>query len=115
MCQRPLPEQATSEPYQQLALMLERPWQPGSFGGSHECDLCRFKSESRGSANLFIPGNGVIYVCPELIVHYVNVHEYAPPDEFCLALDACPPIGSKEYFDSIRSCGGGCMLSPVGG
>ena len=101
--------------YEQLSLMLERPWQPGAFGGFHECDLCRFKSEACGTVNLFIPGNGVIYVCPELIVHYINAHEYVPPDEFCRAVDDCPPIGSDEYFDALRSCGGGSMLRPSGG
>jgi len=49
--------------YQQLSLMLERPWATRRLRGFHECDLCRFKSEARGTANLFIPGNGVIYVC----------------------------------------------------
>ena len=74
--------------------------------GHHECDLCRFEGESRGSTNFFIPYEGAIYVCPELIVHYINAHGYSPPELFCRAVLACPPMRSMPYLRAIAACGG---------
>jgi hypothetical protein len=101
--------------YDALAEMRKNPWQPFACAGLHECDLCRFEPEVRGSANLFVPASGTIYVCPDLILHYVNAHGYAPPDVFCRAVRACPPRRSMQYLKAIKECGGARLLRPTGG
>lgn len=98
--------------YDALREMRKDPWQPFACGGSHECDLCRFDSESLGSANLFIPGDGTIYVSPELIVHYINAHGYRPPEVFCRAVLACPPMRSMQYLRAIEELGGAELVRP---
>ncbi|MGW7054076.1 DUF7919 family protein [Streptomyces sp. NPDC054887] len=40
----------------------------------------------RGSAEIRVVGDGVVYAAPELITHYVEAHEYAPPAEFVRAV-----------------------------
>jgi hypothetical protein len=78
--------------------------------GMHQCDLCRFTAEARGARNLFVPGDGVIFVCPELILHYVNAHGYAPHDEFCSAVLKCPDTRTMEYRRLLLASGGRCLL-----
>ena len=101
--------------YDRLVEMRKNPWQPFAAAGLHECDLCRFDPEMRGAANLFIPGDGTIYVTPEMIVHYMNAHGYAPPDVFCRAVLACPPMRSMQYLKAMKECGGARLLRPSGG
>jgi hypothetical protein len=86
------------------------PWQPAVAGGSHPCDLCTYAPEKRGTKNLFVPGAGKVYVAPELILHYMNAHRYRPPDEFCEAVMACPPMRSQEYRRALLSSGGPGVL-----
>ncbi len=100
--------------YEALAEMRKNPWQPLVSAGVHECDLCCFEPEVCGSANLFIPAYGTIYVCPEMIVHYMNAHGYAPPDVFCRAVLACPPMRSMPYLKAIKEYGGARLLRPSG-
>lgn len=87
----------TEAVYHRLRELLRNPWQPFVCAGSHGCELCRFEPEARGAANLFVPGDGVIYCCPGLITHYVNAHDYAPPAAFTAAVLACPDTRSMEY------------------
>lgn len=106
---------------------------PAAFLGGHGCTLCDAASgqpqNSDGSRtiasydcglsgmryngvktdvgirNLFVPGKGVLYVAPSLMLHYMVDHGYAPPQEFCEALLSCPPIGSEEYYEAFeRNC-----------
>ena len=95
--------------------MCNDPWQPSVCAGFHECELCQFEAEARGAANLFIPSDGLIYVGPELIVHYVNAHGYAPPEAFCRAVLACPPMRSVAFLRAIASCGGRGLVRPAEG
>jgi hypothetical protein len=90
--------------FSKLVELQKDPWQPGVFMGVHGCDLCVYKSEASGTRNLFIPANGFAYVCPELIVHYMNAHAYAPPAEFCTAVLACPPMRSMQYLKALLHC-----------
>jgi hypothetical protein len=53
----------------------------------------------------FIPSNDVVYVCPELILHYINAHGYSPPREFCEAVLACPDIRTMEYKKRLLAAG----------
>ncbi|SRR5258708_5653988 len=66
--------------------------------GYHVCDLCpdttsqpsaRWGNTIRtlGSAEIWVATkNGVPYACPDMIVHFVEVHYYRPPVEFLEAL-----------------------------
>jgi hypothetical protein len=106
---------------QALSRMLDCPWSPIHFLGSHLCELCvgawgyaqrflgsRNRQRHRlplGHRNLFIPAGRVVYVAPELVVHYIEQHGYAPPEEFCNAVRACPPVWSDAYFAELRRSG----------
>ncbi len=39
----------------------------------------------------------LVYVAPELIVHYIEAHGYRPPDEFIQAVLRCPPQDSPAF------------------
>jgi len=100
--------------YEALVAMRKDPWEPWCLCGLHECDLCQSRDRAVGSANLFIPGDDVLYVCPELIVHYIDTHGYAPPEIFCRSVLICPPMGSMSYLRAIESGGGSQFLRPPG-
>jgi hypothetical protein len=51
-----------------------------------------------GSRRLF-------YVAPSLVLHYVDAHEYLPPESFQRAVMACPPMRSMEYLRAISRHG----------
>jgi hypothetical protein len=97
-----------------LTQLLGSAWQPGGgYKGFHTCDFCpgagrpsvfvRYpKVIQLGATNVFIPGEGVIYVAPSLILHYIDDHNYAPPAAFCDAVLACPPMGSDDYFNALQ-------------
>ena len=68
------------------------------YKGSHSCEFCPGpvfkKTESGrvsmeripgtgGNGEIHVPGlNGITYIAPALIDHYVTVHQYLPPQEF---------------------------------
>lgn len=75
------------------------PWY-GAFLGMHTCELC--DDRSVGSwANLYIPGDGVVYVAPEGIIHYIEAHDYLPPLEFRNAVERCPPGDCVDYYEAL--------------
>ncbi|MBA3468422.1 MAG: hypothetical protein H0T53_02145 [Herpetosiphonaceae bacterium] len=99
-----------------LVTLFRNPWQPTMFLGWHDCDLCqppRWPDDfhdaehtvSMGIANLFVPGTGVLYAAPSLILHSMAAHGYAPPEAFCAAVLACPPMGSEDYLQAISRNG----------
>ena len=104
-----------------LDTLLEHPWGP-AFLGFHYCSLCvrdaggfvqdlqasrRFPlgKEPKGVANLFLPGRHSVFVAPELLRHYIDVHSYLPPEEFSEAVRRCPPMGTDAYFAALRRSG----------
>jgi hypothetical protein len=104
---RPFPVGAVeARVYSTLLELSKTPWQPMGAAGWHDCDLCVYEPGAKSIRNLFIPGRGVIYVCPEMVTHYMNVHGYKPPQEFCDAVLACPPMRSMEYLRAILANGG---------
>jgi hypothetical protein len=102
-----------SDVFSKLVLLLEDPWQPAVSAGVHPCDLCLYRSEVAGTKNVFVPGEGRVYVAPELILHYMNAHRYQPPAEFCQAVLACPPMRSAEYRRALLAAGGSGFLRGV--
>lgn len=45
--------------------------------GSHDCDICGKVSISNGTRTLII--NGYTFRCPAGVDHYINHHDYVPP------------------------------------
>lgn len=80
-----------------------------SFRGLHECSLCagheRLLLDSH--LNLFVPGEGVIYVATGRVDHYIEVHGYAPPPEFVDAVMKCPDPRSAQYASAVLGINGG--------
>jgi len=97
--------------YERLAELLQDPFQPMLLMGCQECDLCQFPGKHLGANNLFVPSDGTIYVCPELILHYIDAHWYTPPEEFCQAVLSCPPTRSMEYKRLLLKNGAGVLLT----
>jgi hypothetical protein len=67
--------------------------------GSHTCEFCgeespimipapgtRERKAFLGNGEIHVPGQGVVYAAPTLIVHYIIAHGYRPPDVFVDAL-----------------------------
>jgi hypothetical protein len=97
-----------------LARLLVDAWQPMAFAGAHLCSFCRFSGgpgvvrigeiEVRvGATNLFVPGTACVFVSPSLILHYIDSHEYCPPEEFQAAVMGCPPMKSIQYLRALRA------------
>lgn len=63
-------------------------------GGPHRCHVC---SAFLASGNFGIPAGDVLYVCPEMIAHYVSAHDYLPPTEFLDAMMSAPGPGTIAY------------------
>jgi hypothetical protein len=99
--------------YKRLVELLSDPFQPVAVAGPHECTLCQFDGP-RGAKNLFVPNDNVVYVCPELIGHYINAHSYRPPDEFCAAVLKCPDTATPEYRRMLLAAGGRVLLRGAG-
>lgn len=105
-CGKPFAQAARDQRvYNKLLDLNSNPWQPAIAAGYHACDLCCYEPEKRGSNNLFIPSGSFTYVCPELILHYMNAHGYGPPLEFWDAVLACPPMRSVKYLKAIVASG----------
>lgn len=95
--------------FKKLKLLMRAPWQPWIFRGLHECELCQFDAPS-GNANLFVPNGDFVFVCPELIVHYIAAHHYRPPDEFITAVRNCPQTSTMEYKKLLLESGGRTLV-----
>ncbi|WP_151771742.1 hypothetical protein [Streptomyces abyssomicinicus] len=60
--------------------------------GFHLCPWCSMRllragpECPRSSAEIRVVGDDVAYAAPELIAHYVEAHEYLPPNEFVHAV-----------------------------
>ncbi len=94
--------------------LLVKPWNPMLLMGYAECGLCKIdindltyndKTIRVGNLNLFIPGEGFLYVMPSLAAHCILAHNYAPPQEFCDAVMRCPPMGSDDYYRAVVANG----------
>lgn len=70
----------------------------GVFAGSHRCELC---SAAVASGNFGVPAGDILFVCPEMIVHYVTAHRYLPPGEFVDAILAASLPGSEDYASAV--------------
>ena len=74
------------------------------FRGMYNCSFCD-KQEYSGiwsQQNIFVPGDGVVYLSPGGISHYVSDHSYKPPQSFIDAVLQCPDYGSAAYCDVLK-------------
>jgi len=74
--------------------------------GHHRCEFCPttgpWTLANTSSREILVPAIDVIYVAPVLILHYIEAHQYKPPDEFIDALLACPRQRSDEWIALMR-------------
>jgi hypothetical protein len=75
-------------------------WLAVACAGSHRCDLGGCDGQ-RGAQHVVIPSRSCVYVAPDLVVHYVEVHSYCPPQEFIDAVLACPEQSSEAYVELV--------------
>jgi len=109
-----------------LDVVLEQGYETCHFMGWHGCEFCEASSAPSGGAkkpssnhvpsgfhNLNIPGRHAVYYAPELIAHYIDEHEYRPPDEFMTALIDCPPFHSTAYFVALLEAVGPALATAL--
>jgi hypothetical protein len=66
----------------------------GAWGGIHTCEFC---GKAHGVANFGVPCDDLLFVAPEMVVHYIEQHGYCPPAEFVAAVLRSPLPDSEEY------------------
>ena len=80
------------------------------YRGYHSCEFCPDPpvvvdstgrrvigppGDTMGNGEIRVAGlNGIVYVAPVLVAHYVEVHNYRPPDEFIRAAISAGSIAS---------------------
>ena len=81
--------------------------------GSHPCDFCEVQTFSMtvmhgkikknlGSNVIQVVGkNGIVYMAPDLIYHYVEAHNYRPPQEFIDAVMESDPPRDKSRWERL--------------
>jgi YqeY-like protein len=71
--------------------------------GDHICDFCPsptgnvYDPETLGHGYIGIPSGNVLFIAPQLLPHYIEKHEYAPPVEFVTAVLESPLPGTDAY------------------
>jgi hypothetical protein len=67
------------------------------------CDVCGAieMNDARGgvirNAELWIPGNGVLYASPLAMIHFIELHGYCPPEDY---IDAVSKVDQDLEFDA---------------
>lgn len=60
-------------------------------------------------AELWVPCGNTIYASPITIIHYIEVHDYRPPDEYIKAVEMLDPtirfIGNEVYERKLEESG----------
>ncbi|HSD87872.1 MAG TPA: hypothetical protein VLB44_10175 [Kofleriaceae bacterium] len=87
--------------------------------GIHDCELCPFvqpvgrvECPTTSSYELHVFGaDGVCYAAPALIAHYVEVHDYRPPQPF---IDAVMTTSFTATGESCTRCCGDLLQCSTG-
>jgi hypothetical protein len=66
----------------------------GAFGGYYTCEFC---GRAHGIGNFGVPAGDLLFVAPEMVVHYIEQHGYRPPAEFVAAVLRAPLPDTEEY------------------
>jgi hypothetical protein len=51
-----------------------------------DCSWVRWAEQRWGNGEIRVPGDGVVFAAPVLIVHYIQEHDYLPPGQFLKAV-----------------------------
>lgn len=95
--------------FDRLKSLVASRFEPVVCVGLYQCDLCQFDG-ALGGGNLFVPDGERMFICPELVVHYIASHRYQPPVEFQEAVMRCPDPGGREYRAAFLRAGGRALL-----
>lgn len=68
--------------------------------GFHSCGFC---NEAHDTGSLGVLHEGKLYCPPTMIVHYVEQHQYLPPDEFISSVLAGPLPDTPEFAAAAAS------------
>lgn len=68
--------------------------------GFHNCEFCNSEVISSNEIRV-VSESGTIYASPMLVIHYVEFHNYLPPEEFIRAVMFGPEPASKEYLNAL--------------
>ena len=68
--------------------------------GGTAASLC---GECSASGNIGVPAGDILFVAPEMVDHYVEVHRYSPPTEFVAAVLSAPLPGTPEYREAVAA------------
>jgi hypothetical protein len=66
----------------------------GASGGFHTCEFC---GRAHGIGNFGVPSGDLLFVAPEMVVHYIEQHGYRPPAEFVAAVIRSPLPDTEDY------------------
>jgi len=66
----------------------------GASGGVHTCEFC---GKALGASKFGVPCGNLLFVAPDLILHYIQQHGYRPPAEFVTAVLHSPLPESEDY------------------
>jgi hypothetical protein len=66
----------------------------GAFGGFHTCE---FYGLAHGIGNFGVLSGDLLFVTPEMVVHYIEQHAYCPPADFVAAVFRSPMPDTEEY------------------
>jgi hypothetical protein len=72
----------------------------GVFLGFHTCEFCW---QYNAGGNFGVPDGAVLFVAPQMIVHYVEAHRYVPPVEFVRAVLRAPVPDTAEYLAAVAA------------
>lgn len=68
--------------------------------GMHFCEFCQENHSSSDEIRV-VSKDGKVYASPTLLSHYIDEHNYLPPQEFIDAVVEGPEPGSKDYEQVI--------------
>jgi hypothetical protein len=81
----PFPTGDTSKKFRSILRRLVKDIK-NPMWGFHECEFCEGR-RSQGNGEIHVVGpDGTIYIAPQLVVHYVEIHNYLPTQEFIDAI-----------------------------
>jgi hypothetical protein len=56
---------------------------------------------AHGNGEILIPYLGKIYCAPDMVIHYIESHDYLPPSDFLNAVINCPEMLSQKAIGMI--------------
>jgi hypothetical protein len=69
-----------------------------AFAGWHTCEFC---GKVHRFGNFGAPSGPALFVAPEMVGHYVELHGYTPPPELVAAVLASPLPDTPEYRAAV--------------